>query len=555
MKISKSLLAGMMVAGFAAAASASTTEIYLAGSTAFRGAVTKAVMDVLATSPLSSGTFSYAWDGGATVASGKAKNVYGAGEALFVGTFNSNPIVIHTYWTGSAAGAYDLASARAFSGWIPDNATVAGMVPAVTGTNASGNIIGAYTGGTNIFGGYTAISGTVNLAMTDAFASSVATSVSTASSGTNAAGAALIPGSTLAATVNSAGLTQSGTLAGPSNANTVGILPFEWVAGASITGGTPGQAPFSNITQQAAAQLIDAGSVPLGQLATGTSGALVGDTNDYAFLVGRNEDSGTRIVTQAEAQVGNGSSNFGNNMVQYYAVYSGTFSTDKNFTPSSLLVGGTNVIETGGTAATITDIGLWPANQQLFTEPTVEWTSAPGTNFSGHSGQVSGGDVATMLEANTPVYLNLTGIDGGAGQPSNWDPNGNGNSTDQSNKAYIVGYIGVSDASSIPSSNNAKVLTYNGVAYGPTDVFNGNYSFWGFEHMYYKTGGTNAIGVIGSKGFADTLADALFTQDCQTNSSGVTELSTLPDNTVGGLLFNSAHYTRAEEGGPVSGNY
>ncbi len=520
MKISKLLLLGAMVAGFAAAASAQT-EVYIAGSTAYRGAVTKAIQDLLSNS--GSNTFTFAWDGGSS-----NKSVYGGPAAIFSGSYSGvGSVVIHTYWTGSVAGCVDVSSTNVLTGKF-----MADSVAMVTGTPAVGGS-GAYTGGMNLTGSsYATVNVAPNVAMSDSFASSVARSVSGVSA-------------SLAKSIN-ANLNQAGS----QGETATGVLPFEWVAGAQSSG----SAPFTNMTQEAASALIQSGFVSVSCLVTSTGSPLAGDTNDYAFLIGRNEDSGTRVCAQAEGQVGSafGAYSFGRNMQQYYVLFTGTFSHDGTFATGTDSQGNYNGalaganIETGGTQTLVEDIGLWPANSPLNTEPTLNW------DITGHSGQISGGDVAGVLEGPNPLYLNITLVDSdiGAGtdsQPDNWDLPGNGNSTDRTNKAYLVGYLGLADASGIPASSNAVALSYNGVPYSPAALQNGSYGFWSFEHTYYNTHTIPA----GAKTFTNAMVDLLYNKDCQTNSSGVTDPTVVPVASVGGLEFGNCQYTRSQEGAAI----
>ena len=99
-------------------------------------------------------------------------------------------------------------------------------------------------------------------------------------------------------------------------------------------------------------------------------------------------------------------------------------------------------------------------------------------------------------------------------------PGGNGVGDPTENAAtagavYFVGYIGVADTGAgyvTPGSSPSKVahgttLTYNGVQYSPANVVSGLYSFWSYEHMYYLTSGTGAIGA--AKNFVDGLANSI----------------------------------------------
>jgi len=76
----------------------------------------------------------------------------------------------------------------------------------------------------------------------------------------------------------------------------------------------------------------------------------------------------------------------------------------------------------------------------------------PGTNGRSSGGQVAGD-------------LNATGSQGVLA--------GNGS---------LISYLGVNDAATV--NGGANTLLYNGVAYSPDTVANGQYSFWAYEHLF-----------------------------------------------------------------------
>lgn len=133
-------------------------------------------------------------------------------------------------------------------------------------------------------------------------------------------------------------------------ASQVGVVPFVWVKGFSANGA--GSAALSRITNMtpSQAQLLLGGGLPTSMLTGNASDAAV-----IAYATGRDEDSGTRLVSYAE-------SGFGvlANPNQYQPITSGS---------------------------TITGIQLWPAATVL------------GTNYPvGHSGFSSGGTLADTLK-------------------------------------------------------------------------------------------------------------------------------------------------------------
>jgi len=91
-----------------------------------------------------------------------------------------------------------------------------------------------------------------------------------------------------------------------------------------------------------------------------------------------------------------------------------------------------------------------------------------------------------------------------------------------------VSYFSTGDATTA-AGVGAKKLTYNGFAYSAAAVAEGQYTFWGYEHLMYKT--TDA----GIKGAANKIADQLTTTD-------------------GTVLVGSMHVSRASDGGVVINN-
>jgi len=145
----------------------------------------------------------------------------------------------------------------------------------------------------------------------------------------------------------------------------------------------------------------------------------------------------------------------------------------------------------------ITNVAAYPAETLL------------GQSFAaGQSGYSSGGLVAGAL--------NASGSNGGL---------------NTGNKGWLVGYAGVSDASSV-TNGTAGVMTYNGVAYSPTAVENGQYTFWGYEHQFYNNNlSANTL----------TVLNAL-----------QTTLSTTDPTPSGGIALSAMTVGRTQEGAPVS---
>ena len=537
MKLLKTLTAGLLTVAMTGMASAATT-LHLTGSTAFRASATVAIINQLGgtscrciyynSSPVGGGVFQMFANG-------------------TVGVGGSATTIVLTQWTGSLAGVVDLVSQNTALNFInPTDATVvsdmnssAALCTAVT-TNSSPQ---GYTGGKLESSTPALTPSAPDAAFTDAFQTSVAASVATcgtiASPGININGTLVTNGSVLAQKVNAATLVEAGssTPGAGTATGTVGIIPFEWVLG-NYAGYTGSNAPFSNITQQTALSLIQLGSVPIAFF----NPALSANTTDFAYLIGRSEDSGTRIVDFAEPQNG-----FGNGCNQFELSFSANQKT------TGALPQPTTGLQTGGTGSTVQTIDYWPSNAPVNTLPKINW------NTTGHGGYVSGGDVGNVLASTDPLLVNTSNTvnDGSSvyipNAPFENTPTSQGGTGGASPKAYVVGYIGIADAGgTVTTIHNGTLLTYNGVAYSPAAVTSGAYSLWGFEHFYYISSGFDAIGTA-QKAIADTLADSISSTYAPSDKTGNVNSST---GDGAGIIYSAtAGVTRSAEGAPITINY
>lgn len=111
------------------------------------------------------------------------------------------------------------------------------------------------------------------------------------------------------------------------------------------------------------------------------------------------------------------------------------------------------------------------------------------------------------------------------------------NATNSNNvlPGWLVTYLGINDAGSVNGGANA--LTYNGVPYlisnvqQTANVQQGLYSFWSYEHLFYRTAGTLANVV--------TIANGLAAQIRNTDAA------------TSGILATSMAVQRASEGAPI----
>lgn len=209
-------------------------------------------------------------------------------------------------------------------------------------------------------------------------------------------------------------------------------------------------AGLMNITGQQAKVLYNAGTVPLAFFTNDPA-----DQGNTVVATGRDPDSGTRLTTLAEIGLG-------------------AQASIKQYQPQS---GGNPVTAPG---ATIDKFVPWPASKINGIDVAV---------FNG--GYSSGGQLAGAAASTTPANFTL------------------------------VTYLGVNDADNTALKNGAVELSYNGVLLGPaagtpasynnnTALTEGKYTFWGYEHMYYRASTASVVKTV-----ADAIAGDLKTADAQ----------------------------------------
>ncbi|MGA2540546.1 MAG: hypothetical protein ABSG78_03165 [Verrucomicrobiota bacterium] len=201
-------------------------------------------------------------------------------------------------------------------------------------------------------------------------------------------------------------------------------------------------------------------------------------TNVYAL--GRNADSGTRLNAFAETGVG-----VLNLVHQYYPLHNATIISKSAF-------------------GSVT-------GQELVPQDTVNGIVYP----KGDSGYNSGGDLAFAIQATGSATA--TGVNG-----------------------FYVTYLGLPDAFTAEGGGGVD-MTYNGIPYSPTAVEEGQYTFWGYEHVMYRQ---NYGGL--QQTVTDLISAKILNQDAAVIPSG----SVAP-----GILLGSMHVQRFTDGGPISNNY
>ena len=280
------------------------------------------------------------------------------------------------------------------------------------------------------------------------------------------------------ATLNEAAGTSSG------HGSPVGIVVFKWCADNGAT--------ISNITAQQARALYNIGRRPLALFS-----GLAADEGSIVVAMGRNPDSGTRLTAFSETGIG-------------------ALTTVNQFQPqtsASVLVN--NVTQT------VSKFVVWPAE-------TIN--GVPVTAF--HSGYSSGGDLSKAMRAVTtnPVAVTVGTVTGSYAPGT----------------ITRIAYLGQSDADAnllnAGSPPPGVELSYNGVHLGvfanyetANVITEGQYTFWGFEHVLYNTS-TIPPAV---KTAADLLATDLHDTDSPVRLSAMRATRT----TDGATVTNSGYTT------------
>ncbi len=521
---SKAILTGLIAASVLNTAFAdpnNPTIIRIAGAATYRPALTKAVEDVLISSGVNAYTAAYA---------GSAR--YRPNASIYKGKLNNgtqDDVLIKIYWTGDLAGVVDLAltppayGSKKLTRWINTSQVPTFPQPGATGSTTPnvvslGNIQNWLDEGSP--------GSPVDASVTVSAASSSAQVLASTGSGATASNAILDA-------INNGDLIEAGDPSKAPSFGGIGIAAFQWTLGRYDTTFVNTGAPFTNITQQQALALLQ-GPVPLPFFTNvnGTSRSSL-DKNKYVFAVGRSQDAGARTVPFAEAGFG-----FGNAPYQFQL----KFTNNQQKQVDGLPTGGQN---TAGTQiATVSGVFPWPQSWPLNTEPTIDW------NLFGHSGYNLTSDLANALSAINPVQATSitpggfnTNIDTGIPYPNSpyTPPAG-------ISEYWFVGYNGTADAA---STIGGTTLSYNGVAYTPAAVRNGQYSLWSYAHLYYLASQISGVKVTA----LDLISDKIFDIDAATDRNGVTYTPPTENTGAVGILLNAPSLpvlgARSVEGEPI----
>ena len=228
--------------------------------------------------------------------------------------------------------------------------------------------------------------------------------------------------------------------------------------------------------QLAQYQLGGTGSVPLA-FYTGLTAdqATLAGATGVVYATGRDPDSGTRVQTLAESGYG-----VFNNVNQWKPTVSGS---------------------------TITALALYP----------IQTINGVSTGVVGNSGESSGSTLRTYLTKT----LTSSAYQNGETGPS-----------------YMITYLGVSDFNQV-SGSGAVALNWNGVPFSQTAIMNGQYTFWGYEHIMWRPtlGNGTTGGPVVKLTFGNNLKNTILASTSATLSPNVA----LSDMAV----------TRTGDGGPI----
>ncbi len=189
---------------------------------------------------------------------------------------------------------------------------------------------------------------------------------------------------------------------------------------------------LTNVSTQNVHTIYKTGYISKNLLINGAAATSATAAKVYGF--GRDSDSGTRLTAFADTDLG----------ATFLPVQYGITNTSSS----------SRVLGSSGSYVTLTPSSV---------VNTISYSD-------GQGGYSSGGTLATAIGAiGTGSF---TGIASG---------------TDAA-----IAYLSVSDAASIVSgaSITATELTYNGVPYTLGNVYNGAYTFWSYEHMFYRINDT-----------------------------------------------------------------
>lgn len=302
----------------------------------------------------------------------------------------------------------------------------------------------------------------------------------------------------------------------------VGVLPFQWFR----NNGSP--TSIDNMNPVLASSLLS-GGLPLSQF-TGDPA----DQGTAVYATGRDEDSGTRMVTYADSFFGVFSS-----PTQYQPIISGGTVTDLVPWPATVVLGtpyplGHSGFSGGGQLVTAMNT---PGSNTTSANPgwLVSYAgindaqgALPGTAATA-TASISGGAVTGFTITNGGTNYGsgtFVTLSGGGGTGATAVPVISG--------GVVTGITVTSGGSGYTSAPTVAIrggatLKYNGYEYSAQNVREGKYTFWSYEILMYRPGYVNSA-------IADQLADRIKTVDAS----------------ISGIVLNTMQVGRAVEGGPVT---
>lgn len=337
----------------------------------------------------------------------------------------------------------------------------------------------------------------------------------------------------------------------PLTANKVGIIPFAWVASKDAP------AALTNITPQNAQALYKVGFASASIFTNNNADAMDQVGGTAVFAAGRDPLSGTRLVSFAESGVGIFQS------VQQWRTTSVTGSTVNNIalTLADSAVDAPNAGENGftsggnladllrNTTTSVTDDEYGYVGKACFLGYLGESDAARAVNGTGSTVSV-GTNVGCR-------YLTYNGVNAFGGTVKSITCNNTGNSltvTTGDTTGLIVGQLvrssglpgdsiiaTITDSTHFTVSNPAGTTPSNGTGISvstsnllPTPIWNGTYTFWGYEYIMWRTS------MSGDK--------LIFGNALKTQIHDV-------DYFAAGLSEASMRVVRSSDGGTVTQNY
>jgi len=219
------------------------------------------------------------------------------------------------------------------------------------------------------------------------------------------------------------------------NENIVAVLEFIWAKG----NGSP--AGMTNMPPYAARALLQNGQVVMSQITGNTN-----DSTNIVYLTGRNDDSGTRIVTETDAGYP-----VGNALIQY------TITTATNYNYAGPAADGLgDGYASGGSVSTALRASRTPGSAVIVKDSHGVFTTNANNYFVG--------------------YIAVT------------DAAGNGSTTggEGSNTLATV----TTGSSTVPL---AQWMNYNGLPWSELSIREGAYTMFGFEHCDFRNDASTTV--------------------------------------------------------------